>query len=208
MRISVLVLITAMSAAHVVPALSQDGPVTIDVKTPMRDKEQLKLAKAGLVGYLRQVDWATIVNFGEDYAAVIQNLRRRLKGDSLIFSVEIELRTAVDLGSGTLLEKRTIRDTVDLSPLSRGRTFEEREVRLLVEEEVFKNSKYKPIEVALSTVSGVPIAGAVIAQGLKYVGVELNAKLTADEAVEAMVLGAGLFVNLKDMIDHHPLVKE
>lgn len=182
--------------------------IKIDIKTPMEDKEKLRLAKAGLGAYLRQAEWAEVVNFGEEYSVWIKDLKRKFKGNILYFDVKLELRTRADLGVGDLVSERTIRDTIDLGAIASNTTFEEREVLVLVGQQLQKNNKYKPLPMVLGSVTHVPLAGPVLEQGLKYLGVDLESNFTPDQAVEAMVLGAVLISNLKDMIDEHLPVKK
>jgi len=185
------------------------GQYKIDLKTPAGDKEKLKLAKAGLGAYLRQAEWAKVVNVGEDYSVWIKDLKRKFTGNILHFDVTLEVRTTADVGSGALLNSRMIRDTIDLSAIGSKTTFEDREIIAKIEEQIRKNHKYKPIPVVLGTVSGVPVAGQVLEKGLKFLGVDLEAQVTPDQAVESMVLGAVLISNLREMIDElPPLEKE
>jgi len=197
--------VLAVCCAHVV-VLSQ---IKIDLKTPTGDKEKLRLAKAGLGAYLRQAEWAEVVNLGEDYSVWIKDLKRKFTDNILHFDVTLEVRTTADVGSGTLLNSRMIQDTIDLSAIGSKTTFEDREIIAKIEEQIRKNHKYKPIPVVLGTVSGVPVAGQVLEKGLKFLGVDLEARVTPDQAVESMVLGAVLISNLREMIDElPPLEKE
>lgn len=182
--------------------------VKIDIKTPVADKEKLKFAKSGLGAYLRQSEWAEVVNVGEDYSVWIKNLKRRFKGNVLHFEVDLELKTNADIGSGKLIDRRHIKDSVDLQEAADLKTFEEREMSLLVEKQLMKNNKFKPATIIVGTATNVPLAGTVVSQGLKYLGVDLESEFTPDQAIEAMTLGAVLIVPLKDMIDAHPLKKE
>jgi hypothetical protein len=202
MKKNILILASCLIAST---ALSQ---YKIDLKTPAGDKEKLRLAKAGLGSYLRQAEWAKVVNVGEDYSVWIKNLNRKFKGNVLYFDVTLEVRTTADVGSGTLLNGRTIRDTIDLSAIGTTTTFEDREIIREVEKQIQKNNKYKPIPVVLGTVTGVPIAGPIVEKGLKFLGVDLEAKVTPDQAVESMVLGAVLIANLREMIDELSRLKE
>ena len=95
----------------------------LDLKTPLEDKEKLKLAKAGLAAYLQQAEWASIVNLGEDYSVWIKNLKRGFKGNVLMFEVDLELKTQADISTGTLISARHIRDTVDLTETASLKTF-------------------------------------------------------------------------------------
>ena len=188
--------------------ISVFSQLKIDLKTPMEDKEKLKLAKAGLGAYLRQAEWAEVVNFGEDYSVWIKNLKRRFTGNVLHVEVNLELRTRADLGVGDLISARTICDTMYLGAIANVTTFEEREIIVRVGEQLQKNNKYKPLPLVLGSVTHVPLAGPVLEQGLKYLGVDLESKFTPDQAVEAMVLGAVLISNLKEMIDELPPAKK
>lgn len=188
-------------AAFYLIQIASSAQIKIDVKTPQEDKEKLRFAKAGLGAYLRQAEWAEVVNIGEDYSVWIKNLKRRFVGNVLHFTVTLEVRTTADIGSGKLLSGRTITDTIDLSSLGSKTTFEEREIIGHVEEQIQKNNKYKPLPLVLGTATGVPIAGPIVEKGLKYIGVDLEAEVTPDQAIESMVLGAVLIVNLKEMLD-------
>jgi len=176
----------------------------IDLKTPAGDKEKLRLAKAGLGSYLRQAEWAKVVNFGEDYSVWIKDLKRKFQGNVLHFDVTLEIRTTADIGSGDLLSARTIRDTIDLTEIGTKTTFEEREIIIQVEKQLQKNNKYKPLPVVLGVVTGIPFAGPILQKGLKFLGVDLQAAVSPDQAVESMILGAVLISNLKEMIDQLP----
>ncbi len=178
--------------------------VKIDLKTSVEDKEKLKLAKAGLGAYLRQTEWAQVVNFGEDYSVWIKRLKRRFKGNMLHFEVDLELRTTADVTSGKLLAARHTSDSVDLNEVANLKTFEEREVHKLVEQQLTKNNKFKPATAIIGTATNVPVAGTVVQEGLKYLGVELESAFTPDQAIEAMTLGAVLIVQLKEMLDALP----
>ena len=182
--------------------------IKIDLKTPVEDKEKLKLAKAGLGAYLRQVEWAKVVNVGEDYSVWIKKLKRRFKGNMLHFEVDLELKTAADLGSGKPISARHIKDSVDLNEAANLKTFEEREMSELVEKQLTKNNKFKPVTAIIGTATNVPLAGTVVQKGLEYLGVDLESKFTPDQAIEAMTLGAVLIVTLKEMIDALPPTKE
>jgi hypothetical protein len=176
----------------------------IDIKTPVEDKDKLKLAKAGLAAYLQQADWASIVNFGEDYSVWIKNLKRRFKGNVLMFEVDLELKTTADISTGTLISARHLKDTLDLTEAANLKTFESREAYELVEKQLTKNNKYKPITAVVGTATNVPIAGTVVQQGLKFLGVDVETQYRPDQAIEAMVLGAILVTNLKEMLDAVP----
>ena len=176
----------------------------IDLKTPLEDKEKLKLAKAGLGAFLRQAEWAQVVNVGEDYSVWIKNLKRRFKGNILHFELDLEVKTAADLTSGKLLSARHIRDSVDLSVVAELKTFEKREMNKLVEEQLKKNNKFKPVTAVIGTATSLPVAGGIVEQGLKYLGVDLESGYTPDQAVEGMTLGAVMMIHLKEMIDALP----
>jgi len=176
----------------------------IDLKTPLEDKEKLKLAKAGLGAFLRQAEWAQVVNVGEDYSVWIKNLKRKFKGNVLHFELDLEVKTAADLTSGKLLSARHIRDSVDLSVVAELKTFEKREMNKLVEEQLKKNNKFKPVTAVIGTATSLPVAGGIVEQGLKYLGVDLESGYTPDQAVEGMTLGAVMMIHLKEMIDALP----
>ncbi len=179
-------------------------PIKLDIKTALAVKEKSKLAKAGLIAYLKQSDWAEVVNFGEKYSVWIENFRRKLRGNTIQFQLDLELRTQADLGIGRLLVTRHIADTVDLSESAELRTFEEREVYRLVEKKLASRGKLKSlVPTVVGAVAGValPGPGTLIQNGLKYLGPELEGKYTADEAVEGMVIGATLVTELKAMLD-------
>lgn len=196
MKRSVGILVASLIFASI--SLTQ---IKIDLKTPIDDKEKLKLAKSGLGAYLRQVEWAKVVNVGEDYSVWIKNLKRRFKGNVLHFEVDLELKTTADLGSGKLIDARHIKDSVDLNEAANLKTFEEREMSELVEKQLTKNNKFKPITGIIGTATNVPLAGTVVQKGLEYLGVDLESKFTPDQAIEAMTLGAVLIVALKEMVD-------
>jgi uncharacterized protein YpmB len=183
---------------------SVSAQIKIDIKTPIEDKEKLKLAKAGLGAYLQQAEWASIVNFGEDYSVWVRNLKRRFKGNILVFEVDLDLKTRADISTGSLISSRHLQDTVDLTDAANLKTFESREAYEFVEKQLTKNNKYKPITAVVGTVTNVPIAGGVVQQGMKYLGVDVEAQYTTDQAIEAMVLGAVLISNLKEMLDALP----
>ncbi len=180
----------------------------IDLKTPLEDKEKLKLAKAGLGAFLRQAEWAQVVNVGEDYSVWIKNLKRKFKGNVLHFELDLEVKTAADLTSGKLLSARHIRDSVDLSVVAELKTFEKREMHKLVEEQLSKNNKFKPVTAVIGTATSLPVAGGIVEQGLKYLGVDLESGYTPDQAVEGMTLGAVMMIHLKEMIDALPPKKK
>jgi hypothetical protein len=180
----------------------------LDLKTPLEDKEKLKLAKAGLGAYLRQAEWANVVNVGEDYSVWIKNLKRRFKGNTLYFELDLEIKTAADLTSGKLISARHIKDSVDLATVAELKTFEAREMNKLVEEQLTKNNKYKPVTAVVGTVTNVPVAGGIVGKGLEYLGVDLESKLTPDQAIEGMTLGAVMMIQLKEMIDALPEKKK
>lgn len=180
----------------------------IDLKTPVEDKDKLKLAKAGLGAFLRQAEWASVVNVGEDYSVWVKNIKRRFKGNVLHFELDLEIRTAADLTSGKLVSARHLKDSVDLSVAAELKTFEAREMNKLVEEQLTKNNKYKPVSAVVGTVSSVPVAGGLVEKGLEYLGVDLESKFTPDQAIEGMTLGAVMMIQLKEMIDALPPKKK
>lgn len=195
-------------AAALLLTVGAAAQIKIDLKTPVNDKEKLKLAKAGLGAYLRQVEWAKVVNVGEDYSVWVKNLKRRFKGNVLHFEVDLELKTAADLGSGKPVSARHMKDSVDLSEATNLKTFEEREMSDLVAKQLTKNNKFNPVSTIIGTATNVPLVGTVVQKGLEYLGVELESKFTPGQAIEAMTLGAVLIVTLKEMIDALPPKKE
>ncbi|MEK6565272.1 MAG: hypothetical protein AABZ41_01050 [Bacteroidota bacterium] len=196
--LSTIFLLTCISAAQ----------LKIDLKTPVQDKEKLKLAKAGLGAFLRQADWAHVVNVGEDYSVWIKNLKRRFKGNILHFELDLEIKSAADLTSGKPVSVRHIKDSVDLAAAAELKTFEAREMNKLVEEQLTKNNKFKPVSAVVGTVTNVPVAGGIVEKGLEYFGVDLESKFTPDQAIEGMTLGAVMMIHLKEMIDAIPPKKK
>lgn len=180
----------------------------IDLKTPLEDKEKLKLAKAGLGAFLRQAEWAHVVNVGEDYSVWIKNLKRKFKGNVLHFELDLEIKTAADLTSGKLISSRHIKDSVDLAAAAELKTFENREMNKLVEEQLKKNNKLKPVTAVIGAATSLPVAGGIVENGLKYFGVDLESDYTPDQAIEGMTLGAVMMIHLKEMIDALPKKKK
>lgn len=178
--------------------------VKIDVKTSLKHKEEARLAKAGLVAYLKQSEWAEVVNFGEQYAVWIENYHYKIRGNDIRFELDLELRTKVEIGSGKLLKTSHVVDTVDMAEVAELKTFEARELNRIVAKQLTKSGKLKGLTSALGTAAstqGVPGVSAVLETGLKYFGLDLNAEYTADEAIIGMVLGSTLIVELRSMID-------
>lgn len=187
------------------------APIKLDIKTALAVKEKSKLAKAGLIAYLKQSDWAKVVNFGEDYSVWIENFRRKLRGNTIQFQLDLELRTQADIGIGKLIVTSHIADTVDLSGVAELKTFEERELYRLIEKKLASRGKLKSlVPTVVGAVAGValPGPGTLIQNGLKYLGPELEGKYTADEAVEGMVVGATLVTELKAMLDAAQTLKK
>ena len=185
-------------------------PIKIDIKTALAVKEKSKLAKAGLIAYLKQSDWAKVVNFGEDYAVWLEKFQRRLRGNTILFQLDLELRTRADIGIGKLIITRHVADTVDLSEVAELRTFEERELCRLVEKKLASRGKLKSlVPTVVGAVTGLvlPGPGTLIQGGLKHLGSELDKEYTADEAIEGMVVGATLITELKAMLDAVPSKK-
>ena len=197
-----------LSFAIFLLACVSTAQLKIDLKTPVEDKEKLKLAKAGLGAFLRQADWAHVVNVGEDYSVWVKNLKRRFKGNILHFELDLEIKTAADLTSGKPVSARHIKDSVDLAAAAELKTFEAREMNKLVEEQLKKNNKYKPVSAVVGTVTNVPVAGGIVEKGLEYFGVDLESKFTPDQAIEGMTLGAVMMIHLKEMIDALPQKKK
>jgi hypothetical protein len=179
-------------------------PVKIDVKTGLGDKEKSKLAKAGLIAYLKQSDWAEVVNFGESYAIWVENFQRKLRGNSIRFQLDLELRTRADIGAGKLFMTRHIADTVDMSDITELKTFQDRELFQLIEKKLSHRLSLKSL---VSTVFGVASkvgssgAGGMIQGGLKNFGNSMERQFSADEAVEGMVVGAILVTQTKEMLN-------
>jgi hypothetical protein len=179
-------------------------PVKLDVKTGLGDKEKSKLAKAGLIAYLKQTDWAEVVNLGETYALWIENCRQKLRGNSILFELDLELRSRADIGPGRLLATRHIADTVDMSDLTDLKTFQERELFRLIEKKLSKRISLKSL---ISIVGGaaarvaIPGPGTLIQGGLNNFSKALEKQCTADEAVEGMVIGAVLVTQTKGMLN-------
>ena len=78
----------------------------------------------------------------------------------------------------------------------------------LVEEQLTKNNKFKPVSAVVGTVTNVPVAGGIVEKGLEYFGVDLESKFTPDQAIEGMTLGAVMMIHLKEMIDAIPPKKK
>ncbi len=173
--------------------------IKIDVKTPREEKGKSRFAKAGLISYLRQSEWASVVTFDEDFAIWLKNYRGRLKGNVLYINLDVELHTRATLKSGKLLASKYVVDSVDLAAASQLTTFEAREMYRLVTEKLQKGRKLKGLTNAVGA-----LGSALVETGLKYFGVELEGQYTADQAVEGMVIGALLITELKPMIDAAP----
>ena len=178
-----------------------EAQTKIDVKTPTAEKDKLKIVKAGLKAYLDQSDWAKVVNLNEDYSVVLRNYARKVKGNLVAFSLDLELRTGSVLGSGKLISAKHFEDTLDLSEAARLQTVEEREMEHFVSEQLTKNQKYKVGLDAAGALTGVPFASVLVEKGLKLFGVELQGKYRVDQAVEGMVMGVLLMGELKPMIE-------
>ena len=181
------------------------SPIKLDIKTALDQKEKLKLAKAGLKAYLKQSDWAEVVNLSEDYSVWLSQLRRKLKGNIIMIQMDIELRTPATLDKGKFIDKRHIVDTLDLGEAAKLSTVEEREMFRIVQKQLAKREKPKSLAAAVvGGVAGIalPGIGALIQNGLKHLGSELENQYTADQAVEGMVIGALLVMKLREMIDN------
>lgn len=179
-------------------------PVKLDIKTGIGDKEKSKLAKAGLIAYLKQSDWAEVVNFGETYAVWIENFQRKLRGNSILFQLDLELRTRADIGPGKLLMTRHIADTVDMSEMTDLKTFQDRELYRLIEKKITSRFSLKslvPTVVGAAAKVGLPGPGALVQGGLSHFGAAMERQCTSDEAVEGMVLGATLVTHTKVMLN-------
>ncbi len=179
-------------------------PVKLDIKTGLGDKEKSKLAKAGLIAYLKQSDWAEVVNFGETYAVWIENFQRKLRGNSILFHFDLELRTRADIGSGKLLLTHHVADTVDMSETTDLKTFQDRELYRLIEKKInsrFSIKKLIPTVVGGAAKVGIPGAGGLVQGGLGHFGAAMGRECTSDEAVEGMVLGATLVTHTKAMLN-------
>lgn len=210
MRLLFLISLSAVLALNQSYAQSEPvdtvlSPIKLDIKTALDEKGELKLAKAGLKVYLKQSEWAKVVNLGEDYSVWLTQFRRKLKGNVLRIEMDIELRTPATLDKGEFLDKRHIVDTLDLGEAAKLSTVEEREMHHIVQKQLVKREMPKSL---VSSVVGaaasvaLPGVGTLIQNGLKYLGTELESQYNADQAVEAMVIGALLIVELKDMIDN------
>ena len=180
--------------------------IKIDVKTPREEKGKSRFAKAGLISYLKQSEWASVVTFDEDFAIWLRNYHGRLKGNVLYINLDVELHTRATLKSGKLLAAKHVADSVDLAAASQLTTFEAREMYRLVTEHLQRGRKLKGLTNAVGALGStlVPGAGTLVETGLKYFGVELEGQYTADQAVEGMVIGALLITEIKPMIDAAP----
>lgn len=188
-------------AGLLIASLSIQSPVKIDVKTPAGEKDKLKVVKAGLNAFLKQSDWAKVVNLSEDYSIILCNYKRKLKGNIVRFELDLELRTGSVLGSGKLISSKHLADSIDLAEAAKLHTVEEREMHHFVLEQLTKNQKYKSALDAVGSLTGVPVASALVEKGLSLFGVELEGNYRTDQAVEGMVMGALLMVELQPMIE-------
>ena len=183
---------------------SVQKPIKIDVKTAWDEKDKLKLVKAGLKTYLKQSEWAELVNLNADYAVWLTKLRRKVHGNTIFIELNIELKTPSTLGTGILLEQRHVKDTLDLEEVVGLSTIEEREIYQLIMKQLAKREMPKTLVLAVGgAVAAVtlPGVGTLVKNGLAQLGTELEAKYRADQAVEAMVVGAVLITEVKDMVD-------
>lgn len=182
-------------------SFSIQSPVKIDVKTPAGEKDKLKVVKAGLNAFMRQSDWAKVVNLREDYSVILCNYKRKLKGNIVRFELDLELRTGSVLGKGKLISSKHLADSIDLSEAARLNTVEEREMHHFVLGQLTKNQKYRGALDAVGSITGIPLASALVEKGLSLFGVELEGDYRTDQAVEGMVMGALLMVELQPMIE-------
>jgi hypothetical protein len=189
---------------HIMMLDTLSKPVKVDVKTGLGEKEKSKLAKAGLIAYLKQTDWAEVTNLGEAYSLWIENFQRKLRGNAILFQLDLELRSRADFGSGKLLATRHIADTVDMSDVSELKTFQDRELFQLIEKKLSKRISLKtliPTVVGAAAKFVLPGPGLLIQGGMSNFSKEMERQFTVDEAVEGMVIGAVLVIETKDMLN-------
>jgi len=177
--------------------------VKLDIKTPLEQKPQERVVKAGLIAYLKQSEWARVVKIGEDFSVWILNYQRRLKGDTLMYNLELEVRTAAMITRGKLIATRHISDTVDLAWSESHDTFEGRDIEQSIERKLKMNGN---VLTSLPALLGFPHLAliSIIHNGLKNFGDDLKSTYVLDQAVEGMVVGAKLMKEVKEMLASKP----
>lgn len=66
----------------------------------MEEKQQLHIIKIAVINALKQSNWARVTETREDYSLWLTNLQRSSIGNSLVSSVDLDLRTLAMISRG------------------------------------------------------------------------------------------------------------
>jgi len=88
--------------------VSAQEKISFDLKTRFAEKLDLAPAKNGALLILMESEWGSVTEFGEDYALWLRNVVRERRGDSMMVTLDVELRTGTLFDEGDLLKSRKI----------------------------------------------------------------------------------------------------
>jgi hypothetical protein len=105
-RLASLLLLIALLDARA--ACAQHRTTSLDLKTKFSEKLDLSAAKNGALLLLMESDWAGVTEFGEDYALWLRHPVHERRGDSIVVTLDAELREGSLFEEGDLLASRRI----------------------------------------------------------------------------------------------------
>lgn len=100
------VLIFLLGVVHL-SAFAQ-APPALDVKTAVTQKADFGPAEVGTTVCLANVEWAQVQEFGADYSLWLKNYERIKEGQDVRIEMDVQLRTAATLRSGSRLAERHV----------------------------------------------------------------------------------------------------
>jgi len=83
-------------------------PPAVDVKTAVTQKADFGPAEVGTTVCLANVKWARVREFGADYALWLKNYERIKVGQDVRVEMDVQLRTAATLRSGSRTAERHV----------------------------------------------------------------------------------------------------
>jgi len=105
-------LVLSIALIFTAPAFAQ-GRIYFDIKTSLNDKADLLPIELATTIILTQSRWAGALEIGEDYTLFLKNYQRIERRESMLVSLDVELRGKSDFRTGEVLKAKRIKIKIE-----------------------------------------------------------------------------------------------
>lgn len=182
----------------VVAATGAWAQVKIDVKTTWKEKKGLAVLKNGVLGSLDAADRFQSVEFGEDYALWLRDIKRNLgNGDTVLIELQLEVRKPSLFQKGDLISSGTVSISYNKRMLDSIASDS-----LLLQDAQAYQQRYESINNVITSlaIAVLPKAKLILVPLVNSLLREVNGAPRLQEICEATLVGAQVVLTLEEML--------